>query len=451
MSGSVDDLAESLGRVLSDVYDYVNERASADPLQDLPPLHEKLGEHELYPSLLRSVARDKSLTKFFPGLREGPDRSDDVQFIKQLQSVVVWSNSSSEGVTPLAVCSAVIGDVFKFLWSFSDTPSLEEALRRLPRSLKLVRDLAERRVVQVPALTVIHNIGLGDNDSVAIGPAILRKPTRHDKSRLLLNFTAPNYEGVVVLRVEASFSVLNVRPFLQARDFDEEQRITQRLLEERGYPSMEKEEWLLQNSIDRARTAIVLASRKGNIFAPIQSWQSVVRPFGDLSRAATSNTRMQVAPYPSQIIDDEVRVEIEKWAPLVERYSEVLRGGTRRLLLAVTERMYPEDGFIDAIISWESLFSASPETTLRVCGAMAKLLEPENQPRRLDCYRILNGLYRRRSSVVHGSFSYSSRVTAEERDRAVELALDVFRSIYRREDLLAIADSGERGRLLLLE
>jgi len=113
--------------------------------------------------------------------------------------------------------------------------------------------------------------------------------------------------------------------------------------------------------------------------------------------------------------------------------------------------MYPEDGFVDAIISWESLFSASPETTLRVCGAMAKLLEPENEPRRLDCYRILNGLYRRRSSVVHGSFSYSSRITTEERDRAVDLALDAFRSIYGREELLTIADSGERGRLLLLE
>jgi hypothetical protein len=451
MSGSVDDLAESLGRVLSDVYDYVNEQATAGPLQDLPPLHEKLAEHALYPALLRAVAKDKSMTKFFPALRDAPDRSDDIDFVKQLQSVVVWSNSSSEGVTPLAVCSAVIGDVFKFLWSFSDTPSLEEILRRLPRSLKLVRDLAERRVVQVPALTLIHNIGLVDNDPVEIGPATLRRPTRYDKSRLLLNFMAPNVEDVVVLRVDTSFSVLDIRPISRGSDPDGERRITQRLLEERGYPSQEKEAWLLQNSIDRARTAIILASRKGNVFAPIQSWQSVVRPFGDLSRAAVSNARMQVAPYPSQMIDDEVRAEIESWAPLVERYSEVLRGGARRLLLAVTERMYPEDGFIDAIISWESLFSASPETTLRVCGAMAKLLEPENQTRRLDCYRILNGLYRRRSSVVHGSFSYSSRVTAEERDRAVELALDAFRSIYRREDLLGIADSAERGRLLLLE
>jgi len=74
-----------------------------------------------------------------------------------------------------------------------------------------------------------------------------------------------------------------LRPFLQAADYDEEQRITQRLLEEQGYPSMEKQAWLLQNSIDRARMAIVLASRKGNVFASIQGWQSIICPFADMS------------------------------------------------------------------------------------------------------------------------------------------------------------------------
>ena len=47
---------------------------------------------------------------------------------------------------------------------------------------------------------------------------------------------------------------------------------------------MEKQAWLLQNSIDRACMAIVLASRKGNVFAPIQGWQSIICPFADMSR-----------------------------------------------------------------------------------------------------------------------------------------------------------------------
>jgi len=158
----------------------------------------------------RCSSQDRQPSGTPQALRDDLKRSDDVEFIKQLQSVVVWSDSSSEGVTPLAVCSTIIADVFKFLWSFSDAPSLEEALRRLPESLRLVQDLADRRTVQIPALIAIHNVDLGDNDSVAIGPAILRRPTRYDKSRLLLNFTAPNDESVAVLRVDASFSICDL-------------------------------------------------------------------------------------------------------------------------------------------------------------------------------------------------------------------------------------------------
>src|SRR6266487_7062389 len=86
--------------------------------------------------------------------------------------------------------------------------------------------------------------------------------------------------------------------------------------------------------------------------------------------------------------------------------------------------MYPEDGFVDAIICWENLFSGTPETTLRVCGAMAKLLSPANNNRRRDVYKNLSTLYLIRNKIVHGSEADIPEETYRNRDSAIRYAME---------------------------
>jgi hypothetical protein len=164
-----------------------------------------------------------------------------------------------------------------------------------------------------------------------------------------------------------------------------------------------------------------------------------------------SNARSLNAPYPALKIGKREERRIARFASLIELHPDVLRAGIRRLLLAITERMYPEDGFVDAVICWENLFSGTPETTLRVCGSMAKLLSPATKDRRRRMYKELSELYRLRNTIVHGSADDTPEEIYKSRDLAIKYAIDALRVIYTRHDLLGINNSSERGRMILLE
>lgn len=319
---------------------------------------------------------------------------------------------------------------------------------RLPDSIDLARNLVEKRTVKIPAVVSIHNIDLMQNDTIEVGTAVLRKPLRYDRSRLHTNLFGQ--ELGAVLRIQADFSAIHIRATSRESDRDAEQQGTQRLIETLGYPSMAKQVWNFQGVVDRARLAIVLASHPLKILAPVQGWDSVVNPLSDLYHSQTSGARSFRAPYPVQGIGESAKRRIASLASSIEGHSNVLGTGIRRLLLAVTERMYPEDGFVDAIICWENLFSGAPETSLRVCGAMARLLSPTDGERRLEIYKDLTSLYQKRNTVVHGKPTASTAVTPQDRERAVDYSLKAFEAIYQRDDLLRIGASPERGTAVLL-
>ena len=81
---------------------------------------------------------------------------------------------------------------------------------------------------------------------------------------------------------------------------------------------------------------------------------------------------------------------------------------------------------------------------------MAKLLSRTDNKRRRDIYRDLTKLYQERNKVVHGSSQDISQAAPENRDLAISYALDAFRAIYQRDDLLEIKDSPSRGLAVLL-
>jgi hypothetical protein len=206
-----------------------------------------------------------------------------------------------------------------------------------------------------------------------------------------------------------------------------------------------------RNEVNRVCLAIVLAAPRDAFLSPVQGWSAAVNPLSDMNHSQMSNARSFNSPYPMQAIGKAMEGKIARFASLIERHPEVLKAGIRRLLLAITERMYPEDGFVDAIICWENLFSGTPETTLRVCGAMAKLLSPANGERRNNMYRDLAALYSLRNGIVHGSADDLPEDIYKKRDQAIRYAIDALKALYARDELLGTNDSNKRGRMLLLE
>jgi hypothetical protein len=352
-------------------------------------------------------------------------------------------------MTPLTLCAAIIGDVFRYLWSWGNDPSLDDTLERLPDSIDLARNLAQKHKVKVPAVVSIHNIKLARGRTIQIGKAVLRQPIRYDKFRLaalLINQDA----NALALRLDTDFSAIHIRSISRDSAGDEEQKKTQQLIEGIGYRSMERQSRSFQNDVNRICLAIVLASPGNVIFSPVQGWSAIVNPLSDLNHSGISSARTFNSPYPIQTIGKAAERKISRFSSLIERHPGVLKAGIRRLLLAITERMYPEDAFVDAIICWENLFSGTPETTLRVCGAMAKLLSPANDERRGSMYRELGALYTLRNKIVHGSADEIPEQIYQKRDLAIRYAIDALRILYTRDDLLTVNDSNKRGQILLL-
>jgi hypothetical protein len=436
-----------LSNLITDLYDLIVDESGKGPVQIMPSIFQRVAAHEAYDSLVVSIAQDDSLVKFFPALRETQGQEHEVDFLKGLQSIVIWSDGSSEGMTVATLCCSIIGGVFRVLWSWSDDPSLQDALEQLPKIIDLARDLARRRRIKVPAVVAIHNVELTHDRALPIGSTVLRKPIRFDRSNLPGTALGPNMDAA--LRLNVDFRVLHIRSTDQSKDSDNEHQATLKLIEARGYKSAEEQDRRVRDIIDLSRLAIVLSSPQGQLFAPIPSWSAVINPLTEVSASGMSNARILKAPYPAQSISVSVEQQIDSYAKMLERYASALQTGIRRLLLAITERLYPEDGLVDAIICWESLFSGTPETMLRVCGSLAKLLGPNDVAGRRSLYDELRSLYLARNRVVHGSEIRPAIITGE-RDAAVQYALDAFRAILQRHDLLGASGSSERGLSSLL-
>jgi hypothetical protein len=109
-------------------------------------------------------------------------------------------------------------------------------------------------------------------------------------------------------------------------------------------------------------------------------------------------------------------------------------------------------GFIDAVISWENLFGAAGETSLRVCGSLARLLHPNDSPTRTAFFKRTKKIYDKRSRLVHGGEQRLTHAEAAKlRDESVDIAMDAWRAVLESEMLREAKDSAARGILVLVE
>jgi hypothetical protein len=154
-------------------------------------------------------------------------------------------------------------------------------------------------------------------------------------------------------------------------------------------------------------------------------------------------------PQPIAGLGESALVRVQECAQQLKRHPKRLGIAVRRMLSAVVERMDPLDGFIDAVLAWENMFSGRPETNLRVCGAIAWLLESEDYERRTLLFRELKDLYTKRSQLVHGAIETVTNAGAC-RDRAVRVAIECMKRLYADDALLQVKDSAERSSMILL-
>ena len=120
--------------------------------------------------------------------------------------------------------------------------------------------------------------------------------------------------------------------------------------------------------------ACALASKgAGGTTAPLLTWSSFMLPF-----YGTLGYSIPLLPpvVPRSVDLADVMDELENWTRVVEhQHSPSIDLAAKRLVSAIGRRTDRTDALIDAVIVWESLVGTSSETSFRVNGALAKMIE----------------------------------------------------------------------------
>jgi hypothetical protein len=284
------------------------------------------------------------------------------------------------------------------------------------------RLVAMGRTVRAPAL-----VGLGDL-SVPAGTRLETawgtiRSLGEGERRLLANFAGP---GNAVLETEYPVKLF------------------------RDAPPLEPAESPVWDAMQEARTSIYDAARMAAFAAvlavdlPVQvnltpRFTMIEDPFAIAPRL---NGRLATFPSPAFEITTNQVEQLGTWAQRVsEGHHRSLAVAVRRALSA-HERIDATDGFIDALIAWDSLFGGGGEgVTFRIALAFGFLLGRDERERR-DIYTKAKNAYSVRSQLVHGSVPELDWKEAHvHREAATRLLVEAFRVLYRdRPELIASPD-----------
>ena len=197
--------------------------------------------------------------------------------------------------------------------------------------------------------------------------------------------------------------------------------------------------------------AAMLASSDDQLAAPVIEWGAAIPPLGGLQSwwcplRVLSEWRRASPPVCSSALAQWSRT-------LRDRFDPSLETARSRTLRAVAERIHHEDSLVDAVTAWENVLGGGGETTFRVTGAAACMLEPrpEERAKRRDA---LSQIYDLRSQIVHGSPREKrpklwAKLT-ELSDSAVVTAVQLLRALFRDFDDLIQQESAKRAEALLL-
>ncbi|MGV9213843.1 hypothetical protein ACTFTM_18470 [Micromonospora sp. RB23] len=385
--------------------------------------------------LSEAIRKDESLRKLFPASAANVDRFDAHSFD------LFFGDGRLTGVQLALMPDALVS--FALLMAGVHGESTHEACANYARqALSASRTLARGEPVDLPLLVGLSNIRISQGvESIETPFGQLRRPT--DSARAYLGVSPDTREVTTVLITKAKQQILEFRqPGTTISESAANDWEKHRIAAEKA----QKEVDALVNGI---RYSLLLSSQDDEMIAAAPRVTTRINPFerGGVAYFA------QPSPTPSHpaVISEETATLVQSWARRVaESHPNSLDVGMRRIISAATLRIDPLDGFIDAVMCWENLFGEAQETTFKVCGALAVLLEQHDLVKREELFKQLKKLYEIRSRLVHGGSEPDIHTAYRHRDLALGIALKAMRAAYDVPGLLGLTDARERYKRVLL-
>ncbi|MFE1466597.1 hypothetical protein [Nocardiopsis dassonvillei] len=312
-------------------------------------------------------------------------------------------------------------------------------MREIETSVGTFRTLATKKPASVPALIGFSGVSLAEGlESIKFSTGTLRSIRPFEVEFL---FSSPErissvYQTTFPVQI-LSISASSPDGSFQFKEWD---KLSSRVAE--AHRSF-------QRGINYMRLSLLLGSEPGKPIATSEVSRFVMDPlqFGGLSGWSAD----QRSPK-ANVITAEKSDVVVRWHSLIrDKHPDSLNISMKRILSAVSERWDAMDAFIDAVIVWENIFGTRSETTFRVTGSMAKMLDSSGVEARAELQGELKKLYEARSRLVHGAKELPDDVMWNHRNRAIDVSLELLRKLYvERPDLLAM-NSEDRSKRVLLE
>lgn len=398
-----------------------------------------------HPAAARAVdafLMDADLMKLFPFPPPTPPSGPrpGLQAGMGFDSLVVCNGQSGSLSLTNVLGGLVSVAAFRLLMT-GNPLSLSGMMPHFANAVGQLRDLALGREVQMPAIVGFAGVILPEGaPPLDLANGRLRRANTVDRALFMGGSASVQtvYETTFPCRIysvrEHVFTDDDADPFAHMRKY--ETRI------QAGYR-------MFAHSLDLVRLSLLLASPASSPWL----MREVSRYVSDLTTPGGSRSwDGSSASTPSYELAAEEYKKVQQWlAVITQKHSASLDIGMRRLLSAATSRTDPSDGFVDAVICWESLFGTQAETSFRVTASIAKLLESRSIEGRAELHKELKNLYGKRSRLVHGGPEPTAEEIETLKQRAVEISVACLRAFYQERDDLIPLPSEARGSRILLE
>ena len=388
------------------------------------------------PALCNSAAaaflQDADLKRLFPKASRAPDERGLVS----ATSLLTWLPAGG-GTTYLGIVIGSFVEQTLARMRFMDALAEENIEPFVRESLDQLRKFARGDEISVLLLTGLVGIEVDaplDRGSWGIRPsdglAINELPhTGESRSRSVL-WTKTPHRLIGTARADVSEDQINAM-------FSEFQERATSFLAELRRRTMSLQFGLLAWAVESGHESPI------NVLAT-SSWSllplSQTQPPFPLSQAGNVHTTR---------LDAE---DLNVVADLVEEVGEVtprLDVALSRMIRVGSERRDPVDALIDAVVAWENMVGSKAETTFKVCAALAWLLEPDDEGKRVALFSKAKKIYALRSDLVHGSVDADPDLAPEYGQEALAIAVRAFRRIHADTTLKELKSSSRSDRLLM--
>ncbi len=332
----------------------------------------------------------------------------------------------------------------------SGLPSLHAHTRSTIEQLDTLRSALQNKTAKVPVRIAFTGVLLNSDEPIDLGWGILRKLDSRDH-HLVPRSTAGklsgagtdgvtvtiDYGGEVILDTTLEYRI-QLKDLLPGDTWP---------VELRGYERTQE----LTECIQLGALLSQEPSAQETVMV-IPAWFYTHDPLAQGLNMSWNDVRSGKGFIPKQIDANTASAWKEFTVAVEANRTKYVDVAIRRTLRASVERRDPSDVLVDAIIAWENLFgSRKGESTLRICGSLAWLLEAD-KARRFQLRSELGKLYDARSNVVHGNKELASSELVPQAQRALAVAIDALRVMFTsRLDLLNELKTGDdRSNRLLM-